>query len=640
MCGICGIKKLNHTNRQQLETLLKDALPRIAYRGPDQNGIWVSDCKTTGFGHTRLSIIDLSDNGLQPIQSYCGRYTITFNGEIYNHKYLRKLLKTKYQFNHWSGHSDSETLVNLFSYLSIKEVLKVIQGMFSFALHNSDTGSLILCRDRIGEKPLYWGSFDNEIIFASTPQTIAQMSKRRLSINKHAIHSFLSHSYIGKELSIYNEINKVLPGTYLEIANDLTCEESRYWSAFSYATDLSVKPSIDNLEALLFETVELMLEADVPVGTFLSGGIDSSLVSAIACNIKSDLKTFSIGFTEKEYDEAVFAEKIAKQIKSDHFTKIVTEDDMLGVIPDIPKIWDEPFADSSQIPTYLVSKMASEQVKVVLSGDGGDELFAGYNRYNLGFQMWNKFGRLNPRIKRFLFMGAKSLGPRFMNYVGNSLPGQYKVNFLSDKLSKLERVLLSDDFETYYQKLITVSHQNVLNFYTSEKNKNPAINPEDADLIKLMMLRDQTGYLPDDILVKVDRATMYNHIEARVPFLYPDVVVLANSMTTDLKVRNGKSKFPLRQILYKFVEKKLIERPKMGFGVPIDKWLRGDLMPWATNLLDKDRLHDLNIFNVEKVHELYNEHVSGRRRFHHELWSILMLVQWLNHNNLNGDDII
>lgn len=622
-----------------LHKRISAGLKQIAYRGPDQDGVWLADNKKTIFGHTRLSIIDLSENGRQPMQSKCGRYTITFNGEIYNHTSLRHKLRNEFSFNDWKGHSDSETLVNMFTYYDLDEVLHQIKGMFAFAVHDNSTGQLFICRDRIGEKPLYFAKLGTEIYFASTPTAISKMANEKLTVNKEAIHGFLGKGYLGQEKSIYNEVNKLIPGCYLIITDNLKISQKRYWSPYGIDQIMAEQLQSCDLDTLLFDVVEKMLSADVQVGAFLSGGIDSSLISAVASRIQPNLKTFSIGFSDDDYDESQYAEKVARQINSDHYTKIVTETDMLEVIPSIPSIWDEPFADSSQIPTYLVSRMASEHVKVVLSGDGGDELFAGYNRYTSGFDLWNKFARYPSFLKNLLFGISRSLGPKTVNSLGMWLPGKYKVKLLSDKLVKLERVVTSVNFDDYYENLISVSQDDVLNYIGPEKTNYISKKADNKDLIRSMMLRDQTGYLPDDILVKVDRATMSNNLEGRVPFLHPDVISFANAMPTKRKLVGGQSKYPLRQMLYKFVDKNLIERPKMGFGVPIDRWLCGELKDWASELLHRDRLHDLGIFNVEKIWEVYDLHLSGARRFHHELWSILMLVQWLTHYDVHGSEI-
>ena len=639
MCGICGIKSLNPVQKSYLENKLVKGIEKIKYRGPDQDGYWIAEDGTTGFGHTRLSILDLSENGKQPLSSKCGRYTITFNGEIYNHIDIRQKLFNQFRFDDWIGHSDTETLVNMFTYYELDEVLFQIRGMFAFAIHDNLKGEVFICRDRIGEKPLYYSKIDNEVYFASTPTAILKMANGKLTVSKIAISGFLSKGFLEQEKCIYNEINKLLPGSYLIIKDDLKIAEKRYWDPYDIKQILTQKSQSCDLETLLFEVVEQMLTADVPVGTFLSGGIDSSLISAVAGRIHPNLKTFSIGFSDNEYDESKYAQKVAKQIKSDHYTKIVTEADMLDVIPMIPSIWDEPFADSSQIPTYLVSQMASKHVKVVLSGDGGDELFAGYNRYTSGFQLWKKFARYPNFLKKSLFSVTRGLGSETINTLGMLLPGKYKVKLLSDKLVKLERVVASRNFDHYYENLISVSQNGVLNYVVPEKPDKLRNEADITDLVRSMMLRDQTGYLPDDILVKVDRATMSNNLEGRIPFLHPDIISFANEMPTQMKLVGGQSKFPLRQILYKFVDKNLIERPKMGFGVPIDKWLCGELKDWAGELLHRDRLHDLGIFNVEKIWEAYDLHLRGVRRFHHELWSILMLVQWLSHYDVNGSQI-
>ena len=641
MCGICGIKSSSVNSVKNLTNKISIGTENLNFRGRDQNGIYVNNNENLAFGHTRLAIIDLSENGRQPMISNCGRFAITFNGEIYNHRKLRQNLLFKFGFDAWRGGSDSETLVNLFTFYSIDEVLTLINGMFAFAVYDFNRKKLTLIRDRMGEKPLYWGIINQALYFASTPTAIRKMCLEKLKVSKQSIKMFIDYGYVGNEKSIFTKICKIPAGTYKQFDNQLNHEEKKYWHLFTSSNDLKSQ-SIDqrSLEDKLFASVQAMLEADVPVGSFLSGGIDSSLISAIAMRLTNKLRTFSIGYNDEEYDESRYAEKIASHIGSNHLTKIVTEKEMLEVIPYIPQIWDEPFADSSQIPTYLVSKMASEHVKVVLSGDGGDELFAGYNRHNLGLDLWQKFNWIHPKFKSTFFFFAKTLGKKFINSLGRNLPGRFGTTLAFEKIQKLEGALKTKDFYQYYSYLTKVSDDDILNYDHISDNvlKGNIINSE-SNFLNEMLLMDQANYLPDDILVKVDRASMYNGLEVRVPFLDLDVVRFANSLDSFSKIKNGKSKFPLRNLLNKFVDSNLIERPKMGFGIPIDKWLHGELREWASHLLDPEKLHSLNIFKVNKIQNMFIEHQKGKVSYHNQLWPILMLVQWLDYNNLSGCNI-
>lgn len=650
MCGIIGFLDLTFKNNYDI---LKDTIIQMAsvlkHRGPDDSGSWI-DAKTgIALGHRRLSIVDLSPTGHQPMHSACDRYVIVFNGEIYNFKILRQELEV---FGHkFHGHSDTEVMLAAISRWGLEAAVKRFNGMFAFALWDKQEHRLHLARDRLGEKPLYYGWMGKTFLFGSELKALRAHPDFKEEINRDALALYMRHYCVPAPYSIYKGIYKLPPGTILTLngADGISSPAPiPYWSAREVAEQGiarpftgSVEEAIAQLDILLREAVKMRMEADVPLGAFLSGGVDSSLVVALM-QAQSDIpiKTFSIGFNESEYNEANYAKAVAQHLGTDHTELYITPEQAMAVIPRLPTIYDEPFADSSQIPTFLVSELARRYVTVSLSGDGGDEFFAGYNRYLLGQSIWNKIGWMPKRMRRAVSGMLTATSPQTwtfifqkMNYI---LPGKIKQQNPGDKLHKLSEILDVDNPETMYWRL--VSHWKDPSSIVLGAHEPPTVLTDRSrwadlpDFTQRMMFLDTVTYLPDDILVKVDRASMGVSLEARVPLLDHRVMEFAWRLPMSMKIRNGQSKWLLRQVLYKYVPRELIERPKMGFGIPIDSWLCGPLREWAEVLLDEKRLREEGFFNPAPIREKWAEHLSGKRNWQYYLWDVLMFQAWLDEN--------
>jgi len=641
MCGIAGFLVKNRTNYSgNLSEQATHMSEAIFSRGPDDRGVWIDKAAGVALSHARLSIIDLSSAGHQPMESASGRYAIVFNGEIYNHKEIRYNLRD--QVSYWRGHSDTETLLNAIEIWGLESTLKKCEGMFALAVWDRNKSILMLARDRLGEKPLYYGwqgnGVDAAFLFGSELKALRKHPSFKFDINRDAINLLLRHNCIPAPYSIYKNISKLMPGTILSISiNDKEPKISKYWSLnevvmkgldnFHSGDDTKV---INGLEDVLKRSVEQQMIADVPLGAFLSGGIDSSLIVALMQQQSNQaVKTFSIGFFDDSYNEAKHAKEVAKYLNTDHAELYVSHQDAIDVIPKLPMIYDEPFSDSSQIPTFLVSQLARGHVTVSLSGDAGDELFGGYNRYLFTDQLWGKLSMLPVYMRRGIAGMMTTLSPEAFNKFFGFLP----YNSVGEKIHKAARVMESSSIDELYLRL--VSHWNnpesiVLN--SSEpitQLTNTTSNILRLSPIQKMMLMDALTYLPDDILTKVDRAAMGVSLETRIPFLNHNVVEYAWRMPMNFKVRNGESKWALRQILNKYIPKEMIARPKMGFGVPIDSWLRGPIREWAEELLDESRLRQEGFFNPEQIRQKWSEHLSGARNWQHQLWDVLMFQAWL-----------
>lgn len=638
MCGIAGYLGEVVGN----EKLLQHMGLKLNHRGPDDSGIWFDRVYKIGLVHQRLSILDLSSAGHQPMESFSNRYVIVYNGEIYNHLELRKqLLSAIDQEISWNGHSDTETLLFGIEIWGLEETLKKSIGMFALALWDRRERQLYLARDRIGEKPLYYGwqgeGSNASFLFGSELKALRAHPMFQSEINRDSINLLLRHNCIPAPHSIYRGISKLTPGSILCLSLDN--REPKIWSYWS-AEEVAHKgignantgsdyEVLSKLEQLLKQSIKQQMVADVPLGAFLSGGIDSSLVVALMQQQSNrPVKTFTIGFSEKGYNEAEYAKEVAKHLKTDHTELYISPEVALAVIPQLPQLYDEPFSDSSQIPTFLVSQLARQHVTVTLSGDAGDEVFGGYNRYLIADQ-WNKISLLPVALRRTLATILTAISPAAWSKFFGFLPH----GNVGDNIHKAAGVLGSSTIDDLYLGLI--SHWEnpesvVLN--STEPRIMSTVNMSnlsDLNQAQKMMLLDLVGYLPDDILTKVDRAAMGSSLEARIPFLDHNVVEFAWSMPMNFKIRNGKSKWALRQILYQHVPKELIEHPKMGFGVPIDSWLRGPLREWAENLLDESRLMSEGFFNTVPVRQKWEEHLSGKRNWQYQLWDVLMFQAWL-----------
>jgi asparagine synthase (glutamine-hydrolysing) len=625
----------------------------IANRGPDEEGYWVDPESGIGFGHRRLSILDLSTAGHQPMVCHTGRYVIVFNGEIYNHLDLRAELAKAGAcgtvVGGWNGHSDTETLLAGFAAWGIKATVERCIGMFAFAVWDRKERVLTLGRDRLGEKPLYYGwqgqGEKAYFLFGSELKALKAHPAFAAEINRDALCLLMRLSYIPAPHSIYCGIHKLQPGSLLTVSLERRepVTES-YWSLTEVAVTGNCLPlvgspeaMVDELETLLKSAVHQQMMADVPLGAFLSGGVDSSIVVALM-QAQSDrpVKTFTIGFSEEGYNEALHAKAVARHIGTDHTEMYVTPQQALDVIPKLPALYCEPFADSSQIPTFLVSQLARQQVTVSLSGDAGDELFAGYNRYVLANNLWGKLSRLPGVVRSLGASGIRSLSPAAWNKVlgpaQSLMPQALSQANIGDKLHKGAGVLGAQSIEDLYLGLIThwepeglvIGGKEPMTCLSGAQLPLPGLDAEQR-----MMALDSITYLPDDILVKVDRAAMGVSLEGRVPFLDHRVVEFAWRVPQSLKLRDGVGKWILRQVLYRYVPKELIERPKVGFGVPIDTWLRGPLRDWAETLLDENRLRRDGYFNPGPIRKKWVEHLSGKCNWQAQLWSVLMFQAWL-----------
>lgn len=643
MCGIAGFIGNLPSREATIKLLLAEMINSINHRGPDDQGIWLDKNNDIGLAHARLSIVDLSSAGQQPMHSSSQRYVIVFNGEIYNYKKILNELKSFSSFT-MRGQSDTEVLLGAIEHWGLKETLRKVSGMFAFALWDKQKNILSLARDRIGEKPLYYGWVDSSFVFASELRAFKKFPGFKNQIDKSAIALLLRYSSIPAPFSIYKDIKKLNPGQILQFhSNSKRIVEDNFWSleeVYSssrkfkkYAND---KEAIADLEFVLSKAVEQQMQADVPLGAFLSGGIDSSsIVSMMQLQSTKKVNTFSIGFDVDGFNEAEHAREVAKHLNTDHFDMYVTEQDALDVVPHLHRIYDEPFADSSQIPTYLVSKIAKQKVTVALSGDAGDELFGGYNRYLFTASMFGKIKKIPKPIKHLLAKAIFTLTEESWNkYFGKLLEKSY--SNLGYKLHKGADVLDSNSIRELHLKLASLI-RNPSNWLRDTNEYKTILNDginrfSGFNEIEQMMIYDLLTYLPSDILTKVDRAAMAVSLETRVPFLDLDVINFAAKLPFKYKIRNGQSKWILREMLYKHVPKSLIDRPKMGFAVPLADWLRGPLRDWAEILLDEKQLIQDGYFNASVVRGKLDEHMSGKRNWHYQLWNVLIFQSWLENN--------
>ena len=638
MCGIAGyIGEV----RNPSDCLTKMA-HAINHRGPDSNGIW-TDQKEIGLAHSRLSILDLSAAGHQPMHSPSGNYVMIFNGEIYNHKHLRRELELISQRN-WVGHSDTETLLASIEEWGLKNTLTKVKGMFAIALWDKNSKNLYLSCDRIGEKPLYYGWVNDQFVFASELKSIKKFPKFNSEIDRSSLAMFMRFNSIPAPYSIYKNIYKLEPGQIVKIhSRSKQIKKYIFWSieeAYKKGnrnifTGSSME-AVNKLEHLLSNAVSSQMQSDVPLGAFLSGGVDSSTIVALMQSFSnSKVNTFTIGFNSKQFDEAKHATLVAKHLGTNHYDKYVTDSDALNVIPNLPNIYDEPFADSSQIPTFLVSEFAKQKVTVALSGDAGDELFGGYNRYMFSEKTLNTILKTPSTLKRLVSKIILSIPEeKWTSLLGGSLHNRFAN--IGNKIHKTADILSSKSNRDLHLKLVSQIYDTSKWLKNSDEYKSKLnddiVRFEELNSIESMMAYDLISYLPTDILTKVDRAAMSVSLETRIPFLDLDIIEFSASLPIEFKIRNGVSKWALREVLYRYVPKDLIERPKMGFGVPLAEWLRGPLKDWAESLLDEQRLHQEGFFNVEFVREKWFEHLSGNRNWSFQLWNVLMFQAWLENN--------
>ena len=630
------------------EAILRAMAKAIAHRGPDAEGTWVDTTGTVGLAHRRLSIMDLSPAGAQPMQSHNARFTITFNGEIYNHLSLRSTLANEGHHVDWRGHSDTETILEAITHWGLPEALKRTAGMFALALWDASENTLSLARDRMGEKPLHFAHIGTFFAFASELKAIHAVPGFDPKINQAALSHYLAHSVVSDSQSIYSGVQKVRPGSILEIAPDSTSPTDIEYETFDQIVEEAKKlrqrksrPNLDetaiHLETVLEDVIDSQTLSDVPLGSFLSGGIDSSLITALMKRATTgSVKSFCIGFTDVGYDESPHAEAVARHLDTEHKTYLLSEQDALELVPTLPLIYDEPFADSSQIPTLLLCQKARKEVTVALTGDGGDEVFAGYNRHIFAPRAWNFVSKVPPVLRQCLKPFGNVL-ESFSKLESNSARAlAAKMKLPASTLNKFGRlshlISVSDNLVAFHQGL-TRQMDEPEQFLKSKCRSDSEGSNQLASLSPLerMLVHDSKNYLSSDILVKVDRAAMSASLETRAPFLDPRILRAAWNIGDEHKVAAFTGKAVLRNILDRHVPNNLIERPKQGFAVPIDRWLRGELKSWAEDLLSPEKIEAYGVLHSELISQLWSVHLSGRRNHGQALWNFLMLQGWLEH---------
>lgn len=654
MCGVVGFFRLQESGcNVAFKDVIGNMVATLRHRGPDDSGEYLNETAGIALAHRRLSILDLSSAGHQPMTSACGRYVIVYNGEIYNHEEMRKELESHDQSLGWRGHADTETLLAAISIWGVESAVKKCVGMFAFAVWDRRNNTLTLARDRLGEKPLYYGWFGGVFLFASEIKALHKYPGFSDEIDRDALYLYLRHNCVPAPYSIYKGVFKLPPGNILTVkAGNQETLPIPYWSLCDVAEngqrhpfDGSDEEAVDELERLLGQSIKGQMIADVPLGAFLSGGIDSSSVVALMQAYSSrPVQTFTIGSHDTSYNEATQARAVAAHLGTDHTELYVSSAEAMQVIPRLPELYDEPFADSSQIPTFLVSQLAKQQVTVSLSGDGGDELFGGYNRHHWAAHMWRRVGYL-PRPLRVVFAAAmQALPPQVWDSVFMSLEGflprSMQQRNPGDKLHKLAEIVVARGEEEVYLNL--VSHWKNPGSLVKGGMEPKSLITGHGCLANLdgfennMMYLDTVTYLPDDILTKVDRAAMGVSLESRIPMLDHRVVEFAWRLPLEMKIRKGQGKWLLRQMLYRYVPNELVERPKAGFGLPLGDWLRGPLRDWAEALLDEGRLVQEGFFHPGPIRKTWDEHLSGRYNRAYHLWDVLMFQSWLEQEGMRG----
>ena len=625
---------------RELTPVLSEMTAALRHRGPDSSGVWVAEPGQVGFGHSRLAIVDLSEAGEQPMSSGDGRWTITYNGELYNSHDLRGSLHQA----RWRGHSDTEVLVEHIAKHGLPETLKKAKGMFAFACWDAHRSELWLARDRFGEKPLYYGWYRESLVFASELKALRAIPGFAPDIDRNALREYFRWTNVPSPMTIYEGIQKLPPGHFVRIGKaETTLEPQPYWSVIDAAR---VQPdhragleAVDGLEEVLDLAVGNQMVADVPIGAFLSGGIDSSsMVASMQRQSSTPIRTFTIGFGESGYDESNYAAEVAAALGTDHTELVVSPEDAMRVIPELPIIYDEPFADSSQIPTYLVSKMAREHVTVALSGDGGDELFGGYDRYQQVDRLERLRGSLPSSSRRALGSLIQRLPVEVWDRLGSGLarfvlPPGLK-HRTGHRMHKVGSLLAADHGSDLYASLMSVENQGDSLVLGAKSDQLGFVGIPDAQQwdvspFERAMLTDTLTYLPGDLLTKVDRASMAVSLEVRVPFLDPDLFQFAWSLSPENRVRNGQGKWLLRESLRRSLPNHLVDRPKMGFGIPVGQWLRGPLRAWADELLDPVLVREQGFLDPSAVERRWNAHLEGRADLTFQVWSLLMFQAWL-----------
>ncbi|EPN7233401.1 asparagine synthase (glutamine-hydrolyzing) [Vibrio vulnificus] len=634
MCGFAGFWALqtNSHHKQWLESMLSS----IQHRGPDSSGTWHEN--GLFLGHQRLSIHDLSAAGHQPMLSNGSRYIIVFNGEIYNFQELRAKLSNQT----WKSSSDTEVMLAAFEEWGIVRALEQFNGMFAFAVWDRQQQELTLARDRLGEKPLYYIEQGGFFAFASELSCIESLPELSLAIDRTSLSQHANCSYIPAPATIYKEVKKLMPGTLMQFKPGLGLKTSTYWSLSDAITKAKSTPIVDESEAIelldaeLRKSIKMRMASDVPLGAFLSGGIDSSTVVALM-QAQSDVpvNTFSIGFNVPGYNEAEYAKEVANHLGTQHHEHYLEPKQVLDIVPSLGAMFDEPFSDASQLPTYLVSAMAKKKVTVCLSGDGGDELFAGYKRYQAIPEMWQKVSRIPARktVGSMLEKMPTSLLDKSLFFLQSSAKKYGREGQIGPKVKKLAQWMKANDLKEFYQNSMMHWPESKRLVFGAESNPaNSFLLPELDGFIETLMFEDTLNYLAGDILTKVDRTAMQVSLEGRIPFLDHNVVELAWRMPMSMKIKAGDSKWILKQVLYRYLPQSMMDRPKLGFGVPIHLWLRDELAEWAQDLLSYERLATQGIYNPTLVQDALSVHMKGGQNNATALWDILMVQAWLDAN--------
>lgn len=643
MCGIAGFVGPAVKSEAELTATATRMAAAVRHRGPDDAGAWADHSSGVAMGHQRLSVLDLSAAGHQPMLSHDGRYAIAFNGEIYNHLTIRSLLEMDSFSPHWQGHSDTETLLEAFAHWGVEKTLEQCSGMFAISLWDRRDRVLYLARDRLGEKPLYYGWQGPNFLFGSELNALRAHPDFVPDVDRGALSLLLRYNYIPGPHSIFRNIKKLPPGTWIQLRQGQRhVSPQAYWSLRNVAEAAERRPfqgsdedAIAALESCLENAVRSQMVADVPLGALLSGGVDSTLIASLMCRASTTpVQTFTIGFDEKQYDEATHARAVASHLGTVHTELRFNSSDALSLVPKMSSMYDEPFADSSQLPTHLVMKLARRSVTVVLSGDGGDELFGGYTRYAHTLRRWSAFRKVPHSIRRASGAILSAMPATFLDAalapvasrMGIGQPGE-RANRLGDRLARVRSVddlaVLSLSNWRHPTRLVVGGH--VPSNLVDTRGHWPQLH----DPIARMMALDSLTYLPDDILVKVDRAAMSVSLESRAPFMDHNVVELAWSLPMHMKLRDGVGKWILRRLVERYVPRGLMDRPKMGFAIPLDEWLRGPLREWAESLLDGRRLERDGYLVAEPIRVTWRRHLRREGSYGHQLWPILMFQAWL-----------
>jgi len=640
MCGIAGLwDRRGQMAPDVLAATVAAMTETLVHRGPDAGDRWIDREAALALGHRRLSVVDLSPAGAQPMVSSCGRFVISYNGEIYNAAELRSELDAAGR--HFRGHSDTEAIVEGAAEWGIGPTIERLIGMFAIALWDRRERVLHLVRDRLGIKPLYWAEFDGRFLFGSELKALRAAPCWSPELDRDALAAYLRFGYVPAPRTIYRGVCKLPPGAILTLPADGPPAIAAYWSLEQIARDGqrarfggSEEEAADALDALLRDAVRRRMVADVPLGAFLSGGIDSSTVAALMqAQSARPVRTFSIGFREPGYDEGSNAAAVARHLGTEHTELYASPRHALDVIPALADMYDEPFADSSQVPTYLVSKMTRRHVTVALSGDGGDELFAGYTRYFQGERLWRAIEATPQPLRALAASGMRALSPAAWAALGTMIPEQRRPAQFGDKIHKLAGIIAgASEASAFYRRIVSLWADPAR--LVKDGRERPGILDDDRlrelvpDFVERMQYLDTLTYLPDDILTKVDRASMAVSLEARVPLLDHRLVAFSWSLPPAMKAANGLGKRLLRRVLYRYVPRELVDRPKMGFAMPVDAWLRRELRDWAESLLDERRLAREGILEPAPIRARWREHLAGKRNWQASLWAVLMFQAW------------